>query len=112
MLFDFFDLAGLSALAARLWRLLGKMTPKKWKFRKTLAWRALSWLKPRLLSHRALESVAWFGLWTLGSKKVHRDYVIRNLLYIDATRILVPLSTPNKQASERTPMKRHEETEK
>ena len=47
----------------------GKMTPTKWKFRKTLARRALSWLKPRLLSHRALESAAWFGLWTFGRKK-------------------------------------------
>ena len=46
------------------------MTSKKWKFRKTLGWKALSWLKPRLLNHRAFESVAWFALWTFGRNKL------------------------------------------
>jgi hypothetical protein len=35
---------------------------KKLSFLKTLAWRALPWLKQRLLNYRASESVEWFGL--------------------------------------------------
>ena len=63
-----FDLAGISAHAAKFWRFFGKMTPKKWKFRKTLAWRALPWLKPRLLSLLGL------GYGPSGEKKyIHTD---------------------------------------
>ena len=46
------------------------MTPKKWKFRKTLAQRAFPYVKLRLLSYRAYKSVHGYGLYAwLGKKK-------------------------------------------
>jgi len=41
---------------------LGKMTPRKWKYRETLAQMALSWVIPRLLSYCALKSVHGYRL--------------------------------------------------
>ena len=49
-LFDLFSLAGISLLPAKKVGFSGKMTPKESKFRKTIALRALTHVKPRLLS--------------------------------------------------------------
>ena len=53
-----------------LWDFRGEMTPKKSKFRKALAKRALPYVKSRLLSSCAWKSVYGYGLYAwLGKKK-------------------------------------------
>ena len=68
-LFDLFILGGISLLPANFVGVSGENDSKKSKFWKTLAERALPYVKPRLLSYCAWKSVHGFGLYAWQGKK-------------------------------------------
>ena len=57
----------------------GKMAPKKWKFRKTLAGRVFSWPIPRHLSHHAAKSVIGCVVWRVDLQKKEKNTYICTL---------------------------------
>ena len=60
-------------LPAKICGVFGENDPKKSKFRKTIAHRALPHVKPRLLSYCAWESVHGFGLYAWQGKKKNNN---------------------------------------